>query len=264
MSIHTELSRVLNEAPILPAHVNIDLNPSRSAINAALIGMPRGHFTNIAAEPEDPEFRQALETADLGPFTVTGLAPAVRSLRAIITDISLELPQYYDRLGCAEMQACRLVKGSQSIISSHAWGVALDLTVDGYETTDGDDEVMTVLLAVAPIFNRHGFYWGYAFGRQDAMHFEASDELVRAWASAGSFGRSGSAVLPRALNLGDRGPKVTALQKALNERLRPVTIPVDGLFGPHTRMAVFALQRQIGLPPTGAAPRPVLTALGIS
>ena len=264
MSIHAELSHRLGELSFLPGQANHELSPARSAINTALIGLPRGQFGALAAEPENTEFRQMLETADLGPFTVTGLRPAVRSLRAIITDISLETPEIYERVGCSEMLACRNVKGSKTIVSSHAWGVALDLTIDGKSYTDGTDAVMEALLKLFPIFNRHGFYWGYAFRLADALHFEASDELVRSWASAGAFGAAGHAALPRALNIGDRGPGVRALQAALNDRLQPLRIPVDGFFGPQTRMAVFALQRAAGLPPTGAVPKPVLSELGLA
>ncbi len=264
MSIHAELGAQLSGMPLLPANANVDLNPARSAINTALIGLPRGQFSAVAAPPTDPDFRQMLETADLGPFEVTGLRPAVRSLRAIITDVSLEQPGLYEQLGCTEMLSCRNARGSTSIISSHAWGIALDLTVDGRSLSDGEDQLMDAMLKLVPIFNRHGFYWGYAFGLSNATHFEASDELVRSWAAAGAFDGPANAVLPRALNFGDRGPKVYALQEALNTALRPVEIAVDGLFGPQTRMAVFALQRRAGLPPTGAAPRPVLAALGLT
>ena len=43
------------------------------------------------------------------------------------------------------------------------------------------------LLDIYPVFLRHGFFWGAAFGREDAMHFEASDQLVRKWAAEGKF-----------------------------------------------------------------------------
>ncbi|MBF9032527.1 hypothetical protein HKCCE3408_19180 [Rhodobacterales bacterium HKCCE3408] len=263
MSIHSELQTEGQRLVIEPARVNGDLMPARSAINAALIGMPRGSFGPEAEEPQSTTFTQLLETADLGPFTATGLAPAIRALRAIVTDISLELPDLYSRLGCAEMLACRKVRGSTSIISNHSWGIAIDLTIDGRGTTDGNDEVMAALAELWPVFNRHGFWWGYGYGVQDATHFEASDGLVRSWAEAGLLGAPADIVLPRALAFGDRGPAVLELQVALNAALKPLRIVEDGLFGPDTRMAVFALQREAGLPPTGAAPKPVLAALGL-
>lgn len=263
MSIHAELYESETAGPFMPGVFNEDLSPARSAIATAVIGLPRGRFSDRSEPPEDPGFRALLETADLGPFEVTGLSPAVHALRAIVTDISLEAPDIYDRLGCHEMLGCRYVKGSDTVVSSHAWGIAIDLTIDGQSTTDGDDAVMEALVQIAPMFNRHGFFWGYAFGLQDALHFEASDELMRKWTNAGVFEGVSSVVLPRALNIGDRGPKVRALQAALNTVLSPVEITEDGLFGPETRMAVFAIQRKVGLPPTGAAPKPVLTALGL-
>lgn len=249
--------------PFETAH-NFELSPARTPIAAALLGLPRGTFGAEPAAPLDPHFNARMETADLGPFTVTGLEAAVGSLRGIVTDISLEAPEIYPRLGCREMLSCRLVRGAKTVVSAHSFGIALDLTVDGKGHTDGSDEVMAAVLEIAPLFNRHGFYWGLDFGLQDALHFEASDELMRQWAGSGRLGANCNAVLPRALNLGDRGPKVLALQAALNRILCPVEVPEDGLYGPETRMAVFAFQNRADLPPTGAAPKPVLAALGLS
>lgn len=263
MSIHSELVRQSDTPVIEPEAVNDELKPARSAINAALIGLPRGSFGRLGDAPESKEFQALLETADMGPFTVTGLKPAVCALRAIVTDISLELPDLYPRLGCAEMLACRKVRGSNTVISNHSWGIAIDLTIDGLTHVENRDDLMAAAWELARVFQRHGFFWGYAFGPEDVLHFEASDQLVRSWAEAGQFGGCEDVVLPRALAIGDRGPEVRALQKALNLALKPLRIAEDGLFGTDTRMAVFALQRAEGLPPTGAAPKPVLAALGL-
>ncbi|MEM6609088.1 MAG: peptidoglycan-binding protein [Pseudomonadota bacterium] len=246
-----------------PGLLNGELMPARSAINTALIGLPRGVFGAAHAAPTNPDFKRLLETADLGPFSVTGLSPAIRTLRAIVTDISLECPDLYDALGCKEMLSCRLVRGSSTIISNHAWGIAVDLSLDVRSDSESPAAFMDGMIRLWPIFNRHGFYWGYAFGQSNANHFEASDQLVRAWAESGVLDAPNTAVLPRALNLGDRGPQVQALQAALNRVLKPLSIAEDGLFGPQTRMAVFELQRKAGLPATGAAPKPVLAALGL-
>lgn len=244
--------------------VNKGLSPARNAINTALLGLPVGHFTSQPQEPTDPEFCQRIGTAEIGPIAVTGLTLAFHPLRNIMAEISAEQPEIYRRLGCSEMLSCRFVKGSSTIISNHSWGIALDLTVDGKMATDGQDDVMEVLSQIGPIFNRNGFYWGISFGLADALHFEASDQLLRSWAGAGLIsGGANITILPRALNLGDRGPHVLALQRALNTSLFPVEINCDGQYGPMTRFAVQALQRKVGLPPTGAAPKPVLTALGL-
>jgi hypothetical protein len=38
------------------------------------------------------------------------------------------------------------------------------------------------VLLLAPIFNRHGWYWGAGFsgGSVDSMHFELAEETIRA------------------------------------------------------------------------------------
>ncbi|MEL6531941.1 MAG: M15 family metallopeptidase [Pseudomonadota bacterium] len=263
MSIHTD-PRLGTDLPVFDAEtLNGELRPARAAINTALIGAPRGSYGAEAQPLQNAELERLLETEDLGPFQATGLKPAIAALRAIVTDISLELPDIYERLGADEMLACRRVRGSNAIISNHAWGIAIDLTIDGLRHALPGSPQFQALMDLWPIFNRHGFYWGIAFGPQDAFHFEASDQLVRRWAEEGAFGKIENVVLPRALNYGDRGPQVRHLQKALNTVLRPLSISEDGFFGGDTRMAVIALQRKAGLPPTGAAPKPVLSALGL-
>ena len=163
MSIHSELIRPSEVPAITPEPLNGELKPARSAINAALIGLPRGTFGRKSDAPESQEFKALLETADMGPFTVTGLKPAVGALRAIVTDISLERSDLYSRIGCAEMLACRKVRGSNSVISNHSWGIAIDLTLDGQTHIDGREDLMPDLRALARIFNRHGFFLGVGF-----------------------------------------------------------------------------------------------------
>ncbi len=62
---------------------------------------------------------------------------------------------------------------------------------------------------------------------------------------------------------GSTGEQVTDLQRTLNARLTPSPgLTVDGLYGPATAGAVKALQRETGLPETGAMDAPTWTALG--
>lgn len=51
---------------------------------------------------------------------------------------------------------------------------------------------------------------------------------------------------------GSRGPEVVTLQRELNRQLFPRPgLSEDGIFGPLTRSAVVAFQRQAGLTPDG-------------
>lgn len=231
--------------------INGPLRPVGNDTCIALIGNPRGSYDDRCRPPENPAIRTLTETADFGPFRATGLRPAVAALHLIMADIGRAQPAIHDRLGSAGMMCCRLVRGSHSAISNHSWGLAIDLTIEGRLDPRGDERVQRGLLAIAPIFQRHGFYWGAAFRIEDSMHFEASDQLVRQWAAAGILGTATAA--PRgALALGSRGPEVLALQQELNRALK-IRIDEDGIFGRDTRSAVLGYQRLQGMRLTGNA-----------
>ena len=67
----------------------------------------------------------------------------------------------------------------------------------------------------------------------------------------------------RTLREGASGPAVEALQRSLNERLKPSpNLDVDGDFGAITREAVVRFQREKGLPPLGALDARTREALG--
>jgi hypothetical protein len=108
--------------------------------------------------------------------------PPVLSLKTVMADISNEQPAVYQALGTAGMLCCRLMRGSTTAISNHSWGTAIDLTLDGVLDAYGDDVVQYGLALISPIFNRHGWYWGAAFRKEDGMHFEGSQSLIDQWA----------------------------------------------------------------------------------
>lgn len=228
----------------------------------ALIGHPRGNYGEDCQPATDDAFKAMLETADFGPFRATGIRPAVASLMAVMTDIQKEKPEIHPRIGTAGMLCCRLVRTSKTVVSMHSWGVAIDLTIDGRLDTYGDERVQRGLLEIAPIFQRHGFYWGAAFGREDSMHFEASDQLVRDWGKNGLLGEVAKAQAGH-LTIGSRGPEVRDLQRALNWALG-IGIEEDGLFGPRTRSAVMAYQARHDMKQTGKASPKLLDMLGLS
>lgn len=159
--------------------VNGTLRPVSNDTCRALIGLPRGTFGRNCLPPENPAFVSLVQTHNFGPFRATGLRPAVNALQTILDEVAVRHPSIHARLGTAGMLCCRLVRGSTSVISNHAWGTAIDLKVDGKLDVRGNGLVQRGLLAIAPIFNRHGWYWGAAFPTEDGMHFEASDQLIR-------------------------------------------------------------------------------------
>lgn len=130
----------------------------------------------------------------MGPFTVTGLKPALESLTAIFGRVKIELSGLYGILQTEGMLNARLTKirqkdGSIKVgpgISKHAWGTAIDIKLAGILNKQGDDLVERGLLVLSSYFNSAGWYWGAAFNVEDGMHFEVSRSLLDSWVKAGS------------------------------------------------------------------------------
>lgn len=168
-----------------PAALNRGVAPVGNAFMLSALGSPLvdGGYSSLCQMPTLPRLRRNLVTDTVGPFRITGLVPAVLSLKAVMADLQAEQPAVHAALGTAGMLCCRLVRGSQRAISNHAWGTAIDLTLAGVLDTHGDGRVLHGLTLAAPVFNRHGWFWGAAFGTEDAMHFEAGRALVASWAA---------------------------------------------------------------------------------
>jgi hypothetical protein len=246
----------------VPQNINPNINAARQITMKSLLGLPRGTFVRDCRPVTNPVLRSLVRTAEVGPLRVTGLAPAIESLREVMADIEQEQPEVLAILGTAGMLCARLVRGSASSISNHSWGTAIDLTLNGILDERGDDARTTQrgLALIAPIFNRHEWYWGAGFPVEDAMHFELSDQRIRALHEAGAFGATGTLPEP-SLSIGDRGQQVLRLQEALNARGENLTR--DGIFGPATHTAVISFQARNGLTPDGIVGPRTRTALGL-
>ena len=240
----------LTDLVAIPATVNVGVTSARQSTMLGLLGNPRSNYTSECQSIENPALKQLVAFRDLGAFKVRGLLPAVDSLERVIADIRVEQPLIFAALGTMGMLCARLVRGSQHAISNHSWGTAIDVTLNGVLDRRGDGKVQVGLTAIAPIFNRHGWFWGAAFATEDAMHFEVGDALIRTWHAEGRFGATAPAAAPDdLLTLGDRGPDVRLLQVRLNQL--GATLNPDGDFGPATRAAVIAFQAAKGLTPNG-------------
>jgi hypothetical protein len=236
---------------------------AKQATMLALLGNPRADYGEDCRDITNPRLKPLIETRQLGPIRVRGLRPAVDGLERILAEIAAKAPEIHAVIGTAGMLCARFVRGSTTAISNHSWGTAIDLTLAGKLDDRGDGRVQFGLTKIAPIFNTHGWFWGAGFGTEDAMHFEASDGLIRDWAAEGLFGAGGGAKPPSAqmLSLGDRGPQVEDLQRALNAA--GAGLLVDGIFGRDTQAAILAFQGKRGLTVDGIANRETLAALNI-
>ncbi len=68
----------------------------------------------------------------------------------------------------------RLIRGSATNLSCHAWGIAIDINVpwNGLGIVPSLKGQKGSVRELVKIANRLGFYWGGHFGRKDGMHFE--------------------------------------------------------------------------------------------
>jgi hypothetical protein len=254
------VTKELTDAVEIPPGINVGVSAAKQTTMLALLGSPRSNFSSDCQPIDNPTLSKLVVFENVGPFKVRGLKPAIDSLREVMQDIAAAQPTVFAALGNEGMLCARFVRGSTTSISNHSWGTAVDLTIAGVLDKRGDNKVQFGLTLIAPIFNRHGWFWGAGFGTEDAMHFEVGDGLIRKWHSEGRFGTT--AAMPEdVLNVGDRGPEVTALQRALNAR--GSAIDVDGVFGPGTRAAVVAFQANNGLSPTGGVDAKTRAALGM-
>ncbi len=163
--------------------INIGLSAVDNSTMLRLFGQPMaGGYSSQCQPVTNPRLKRNMVLDSVGPFRVTGLKPAVESLKGVMADIGREQPAAYAALGTAGMLCCRLVRGSETAISNHSWGTAIDLTLNGVLDVYGNNMVQVGLTLIAPIFNRHGWFWGAAFRIEDGMHFEGGRALLDQWA----------------------------------------------------------------------------------
>jgi hypothetical protein len=245
----------------IPENINQGVSSAKQRTMLALLGNPRGSYNQTCRPVQNPVLLPLMVTDDVGPFRVTGLRPAIESLKEVMADIRQQESQVFEALGTAGMQCARFVRNSTTTISNHSWGTAIDLTLQGKLDVRGDNRVQIGLATIAPIFNRHGWFWGAGFRTEDGMHFEVSDEKIRAWHASGMFGRHSGPQPEPVLSMGDRGPDVRKLQAKLNER--GAGLVVDGTFSPSTHAAVMAFQAANGLEVDGIVGRETWKALDV-
>ncbi|MBF0307136.1 MAG: peptidoglycan-binding protein [Alphaproteobacteria bacterium] len=248
----------------VPKGINVGVRNATQTTMLSVLGNPRESYTDKDQPVTNERLKAMLVTRSIGPLRVTGLGPALDSLDRIVAEIRAEHPEVHAGLGTAGMLCVRLVRGSTKSISNHAWGTAIDLTLNGQLDTWGDGTVQDGLARIAPIFNRHGWYWGAGFRTEDAMHFECGEDLVRSWHADRLLvgAEAGDPPEGTVLAIGDRGPEVRRLQATL-ARFQ-ADLAVDGDFGPATRAALIAFQAKHGLQADGVAGPATLGALGLA
>lgn len=112
---------------------------------------------------------------------------AIDLLRQSLEALRAEDIAVWQALGSAGMLCIRHVRGMPSVPSNHAFGLAIDFTLDGQLDVRGDRMVMAGLIRLYRVMKRFGWFWGAEFSVEDAMHFEVGSAVVRDWIRRGVF-----------------------------------------------------------------------------
>ena len=172
MSIYTNLVK-----KPAPAYINTGLSAMKTSKLIALFGQPRKSYSQTCMPITNTKLKRRIVTASVGPFRVTGMDIAVESLKGVFADIiRAGKADLYGQIGTAGMLCVRFVRGSDSTLSNHSFGLAVDLTIGGILDRRGDNKVQQGLLDLYPYFHRHGWYWGAEYSTEDGMHWELSWE----------------------------------------------------------------------------------------
>ncbi len=168
-------------------NVNEGMTNSSSSYLVGIFGLPRAEMTVDCAPMTNPILKDLVQTVDVGPIRVTMLEPAIISLRQVFRNVQIFEPELYARLSSAGSLCVRWIRGSTTSVSTHAFGLSVDLNIDGVLDVLGDGRTQLGLILLADFFKKEGWYWGASFGREDSMHFQVSREKIETWRRLGQI-----------------------------------------------------------------------------
>jgi hypothetical protein len=164
---------------------NKGVTQPRNKTMLALLGRPREDLGTDCRGITNPRLKGLVETRQIGPIKATMLKPALDSLERIFAKLQEDEPDIYAKLGTAGALCVRLIRGSNSSVSNHSFGTAIDITLQGELDPFADGTMQIGLVILAEHFNEEGWYWGGGYNREDGMHFEVGEETLKKWVDEG-------------------------------------------------------------------------------
>ncbi|PWR01186.1 hypothetical protein DKT77_18700 [Meridianimarinicoccus roseus] len=193
-------NRAINHGPnaIIDTYAQVVLIAQRRSINEGLqvatpgflkefLGSPRETLSDSCEEMTNPQLKSLLRVEQVGPVRVRMLQPALDSLGRVLENVRAADQDLYDRINTAGSLCVRQIRGTQGRVSSHSFGLAVDLNIDGQLDTLGDGKTQLGLTILADFFREEGWIWGAGFTREDSMHFEISREMLEQWRAEGKI-----------------------------------------------------------------------------
>ncbi|MGR3344261.1 MAG: M15 family metallopeptidase [Paracoccaceae bacterium] len=192
-----EIAR-LGPNAIIDAYAQVVLIANRRNVNKGLtvsspdyleskLGRPREVLSDKCENMSNQRLADLLVLEEVGPIRVHMLQPAVDSLRRVFENVRAVDPDLYDRINTAGSLCVRRIRGTQDQTSTHSYGLAVDLNIDGHLDTLGDNRTQLGLTILADFFRNEGWVWGAGFGREDSMHFEISQKQLNQWLATGAL-----------------------------------------------------------------------------
>jgi D-alanyl-D-alanine carboxypeptidase len=164
---------------------NTGVTQPRNKTMLALLGRPREDLGTDCRGITNPRLKSLVETRQIGSIKATMLKPALDSLERIVAKLQEDEPDIAAKLGTAGALCVRLIRGSNSSVSNHSFGTAIDITLQGELDPFADGTMQIGLVILAEHFNAEGWYWGGGYNREDGMHFEVGEETLKKWVDEG-------------------------------------------------------------------------------
>lgn len=185
----------------LPGSINVGRHAARISTMMEMLGSPQLPLSQDCQNSRaSDKVRALLTTRNVGPFSVTGIKPFADLLARVFAKVQAGNPELFSALGTAGALCVRNVRGSTTSPSNHGWGTAIDISMKNPNTGRfeldlplSNGVVQLGCLELSKFFDQDGAatgelcFWGAGFSREDGMHFEASDELIRLWKRQGKI-----------------------------------------------------------------------------
>lgn len=168
-------------------NVNKGITVASPSFLEGFLGRPREVLTDNCESMTNLALKELLVVEQVGPIKVTMLRPALDSMKRVFEKVQAADPDLYARISTAGSLCVRRIRGTIDRTSTHSFGLAVDLNIDGQLDTFTDGKTQLGLTILADFFIAEGWVWGAGFGREDSMHFEVSRQQLEAWRAEGKI-----------------------------------------------------------------------------
>ncbi len=167
--------------------VNNGISVGSPSFLEKFLGRPREVLSDDCEAMTNPALKKLLVLADVGPIRVRMLQPAVDSITRVFERVKAADPDLHARIKSSGSLCVRQIRGTRGRTSTHSFGLAVDLNIDGQLDNFADGKTQLGLTILADYFIEEGWVWGAGFSREDSMHFEVSKQKLAKWRAEGKI-----------------------------------------------------------------------------